>query len=1134
MSAFNLELLNFIFMKNKRIVFVLLIILISGSALSFAPDLLTEVKSQATCPSGSTTVTPGNWSTVGTGAAGTTYCLADGTYTNFSVKMKNGDKLVAQNKHQAIMDGTGTTQQAIRDTIQNPQSANNVNNVTVDGLVFQNYRLPNKTDSKFKGVIDAGTGWTIKNIIVRNNDSGVVYGKENWQCSQGALVQDSYFDNNAWVAFRWNGTQGTFTGNTFINNGWAAPINNNTDFGRWDGSLKITNQGEWNSSFSQKLNCPDVANGILIKGNTSINNLPMGWWHDINVKDFVFEDNYMAFNHWAGFAHEIGGGGIVRNNTFVCNKAKMEYGGGWGGADIWIISSSGVTVENNKVTVCANGTTADIAGKSYTTTKGGYGIMLFAEARGAANNNIVKNNIVIKQGSSVKLAGNFIHQGQSYSNNPWTGNIYYTNDANAQHWNVGYTNVNFGGWQQDNRDTGMSTNSGTPPGGAFPQPGTSVPVVPPPSPTPTPTPTPTPPPSGGVTVRDHEFGSGYFVIEAENYNTGGEGVGFHDLNPGWDNALHRGSDGVDLTDLGSGNYAVNFMQTSEWLKYTLNVPTPGIYNVKFKASNNDGANSGALNLVVNSTNAGTVTINPTGSYSTFKDFSLNNISLSAGSNTFTVNVSDEWMDLDSIRFEIATATITCKGDYNNNGIVDISDFQLFGQNYKKTGLQCSYDIVGDDCLLTIADFQAFGQLYKVANACSTGSTPTPTPPPVNPPVTPPTNPPPVSGSYNPPAGIPAISITGAKFVSPDGNDSNAGTDSAPYKTINHGISQLQAGGTLVIKQGTYTVNSGSFVEGNSNAYLPIANKNGSANAWFKIVGDPRGSRPKIYAPWDGSSWQAFYIFQSSYIHLQYLEVYSNSSDAIRGKVSGVFSRNSHHVKVYDVWAHDGGGCGVCGQGSNHMEIRGNHVWNTSNWNEYNTSGISLIGVSNGGGGPDSSVSDSGGQYTNFIVGNLLWNNEAKVTFVAAPQWGVTDGNCIIMDVTNQQWRTLIANNICSDNAGRGVHAVHYNNADFFNNTLYQNVRSTMYSVRDGSELSSQDSSSIRFRNNVVWPRSDKNRFIMGGEASGNVWIGGNGGSSGVQAGTNTITRPDKNAPNGDWKINGQSDKGAPWPLEAFY
>jgi len=74
-------------------------------------------------------------------------------------------------------------------------------------------------------------------------------------------------------------------------------------------------------------------------------------------------------------------------------------------------------------------------------------------------------------------------------------------------------------------------------------------------------------------------------------------------------------------------------------------------------------------------------------------------------------------DIGAFEYQNSTPSEGCKADYNDNGIVDISDFGVFAQNYKQEGIECTLDIVGDDCHLGVADFGGFAQVYKDQSAC---------------------------------------------------------------------------------------------------------------------------------------------------------------------------------------------------------------------------------------------------------------------------------------------------------------------------------------------------------------------------------------------------------------------------------
>jgi hypothetical protein len=70
-------------------------------------------------------------------------------------------------------------------------------------------------------------------------------------------------------------------------------------------------------------------------------------------------------------------------------------------------------------------------------------------------------------------------------------------------------------------------------------------------------------------------------IEAENFDLGGQGVAYHDSNPGNEGGQYRLADGVDIqfcADTGGG-YNTGWTEAGEWLKYTVQVPSAGGYTL---------------------------------------------------------------------------------------------------------------------------------------------------------------------------------------------------------------------------------------------------------------------------------------------------------------------------------------------------------------------------------------------------------------------------------------------------------------------------------------------------------------------------------------------------------------------------
>jgi predicted amidohydrolase len=98
------------------------------------------------------------------------------------------------------------------------------------------------------------------------------------------------------------------------------------------------------------------------------------------------------------------------------------------------------------------------------------------------------------------------------------------------------------------------------------------------------------------------------TIQAENYDTGGEGVAYHDTTSTNYGGQYR-TDGVDIestTDTGGG-YDVGWMDPTEWLRYTVSVAAAGTYTLTARVASEGtggkfhvefgGANvSGALSI----------------------------------------------------------------------------------------------------------------------------------------------------------------------------------------------------------------------------------------------------------------------------------------------------------------------------------------------------------------------------------------------------------------------------------------------------------------------------------------------------------------------------------------------------------
>jgi hypothetical protein len=168
------------------------------------------------------------------------------------------------------------------------------------------------------------------------------------------------------------------------------------------------------------------------------------------------------------------------------------------------------------------------------------------------------------------------------------------------------------------------------------------------------------------------------VIEAENFDKGGEGVAYHDASPGNSGGQYRLNEDVDIVSNGIGGYKVSNFQTGEWLSYTINVAQAGAYRIEAGAAS-VFANS-LLHVEIDGVNVtGTVAVPNTGLWNTFQFVGTGGVGLAAGVHTLKIVSEQEYFDLDSIRIVADTASAAQNVVWTN-----LADVTATGNSIQKT------------------------------------------------------------------------------------------------------------------------------------------------------------------------------------------------------------------------------------------------------------------------------------------------------------------------------------------------------------------------------------------------------------------------------------------------------------------
>lgn len=86
----------------------------------------------------------------------------------------------------------------------------------------------------------------------------------------------------------------------------------------------------------------------------------------------------------------------------------------------------------------------------------------------------------------------------------------------------------------------------------------------------------------------------------------------------------------------------------------------------------------------------------------------------------------------------------------------------------------------------------------------------------------------------------AAAVNGATYyVATTGNDSNAGSSTSPFLTVQRGVNAAAAGDTVIVRNGTYLPPSSAGCSGGNGFAVNIA-KAGTSGAWITIKGESRG------------------------------------------------------------------------------------------------------------------------------------------------------------------------------------------------------------------------------------------------------------------------------------------------------
>ncbi len=132
------------------------------------------------------------------------------------------------------------------------------------------------------------------------------------------------------------------------------------------------------------------------------------------------------------------------------------------------------------------------------------------------------------------------------------------------------------------------------------------------------------------------------TVEMENFNYGGQGMGYNDTTATNEGGQYRPGEGVDISaDAGAGNgYVVGWTKAGEWLEYTVNVSSSGTYTLETRVAG-VGA-GGQFRILVNGVDqTGLLNVPNTGAWNVYQVVQKHDVNMFSGIQTVRVSMVTE-------------------------------------------------------------------------------------------------------------------------------------------------------------------------------------------------------------------------------------------------------------------------------------------------------------------------------------------------------------------------------------------------------------------------------------------------------------------------------------------------------------
>jgi len=213
-------------------------------------------------------------------------------------------------------------------------------------------------------------------------------------------------------------------------------------------------------------------------------------------------------------------------------------------------------------------------------------------------------------------------------------------------------------------------------------------------------------------------------IEAEEFDLGGEGIAYADTEAANQGGSFRTGEGVDLEVCSDGTYDVGYINTGEWIKYSVNVTQSGTYTLQSRVAA-PGA-GGLMHVELDGANiSGPIAVPNTNGWQTWTTANVITPSLQTGAHVIRIVIDAGGFNIDYLNFkanapEIKNTTFQGVTALPFSGAIDAT---FSPTAYAASGLPPGLGINSTTGQITGVPTQAgmFNVTFSATNTSGTGS-----------------------------------------------------------------------------------------------------------------------------------------------------------------------------------------------------------------------------------------------------------------------------------------------------------------------------------------------------------------------------------------------------------------------------